>query len=178
MKLTVGVLEENLAVNTTRSDKSGIQCFNLVSGHDDLDITTVVETIELVQKLKHGTLNFTLATRCGLVTLGTDSINLINEDDTGGVLGSDLEELSHESRTIAQVFLDQLATNDTEECSAGLVCNGLCEESLSCTGSTVENDTLWWLDTHLLVQLRVEQGQLDSFADFLNLLFQTTNVGV
>jgi hypothetical protein len=104
--LTVRVLEENLAVDTTRSDKSGIQCVDLVGSHNNLDITAIIETVQLVQKLEHSTLDFTLTTRGGLVTLGTNSINLINEDDTGCMLGGGLEELSYESGAVTQVFLD------------------------------------------------------------------------
>ena len=63
-KLTIGVLEENLAVNTTRTDQGRVECFDLVGGHDDLDISTVVETVQLVEQLQHGSLNLTLTTRC------------------------------------------------------------------------------------------------------------------
>lgn len=91
IKLTVGVLEENLAVNTTRANKGGIKGVDLVGCHDDLDIATVVETVELVEQFEHSALNFTLATRCRLVTLGTDGVNLVNENDRGGVFSGDLQ---------------------------------------------------------------------------------------
>lgn len=61
-QLTVWVLEENLPVNTARTDKSGVKGLNLVSGHDNLDITAVIETVQLVEKLQHGTLDFTFTT--------------------------------------------------------------------------------------------------------------------
>ena len=64
MKLTVGVLEENLSVNTTRTDKGRVERLDLVRGHDDLDIATIIETIQLVQQLQHSSLNLTLTTRC------------------------------------------------------------------------------------------------------------------
>jgi hypothetical protein len=60
--LTIWVLEENLSINTTRSDQGWIQSLDLVSSHDDLDITTVIETIQLVKKFQHGSLNFSLTT--------------------------------------------------------------------------------------------------------------------
>ena len=61
MKLTVGVLEENLSVNTTRTDKGRVERLDLVGGHDDLDVTAVVETVKLVEELEHSALNFALA---------------------------------------------------------------------------------------------------------------------
>jgi hypothetical protein len=42
----------------SRSNQSGIQSIDLVGGHDDLDVTTVIETVQLVEKLQHGSLNF------------------------------------------------------------------------------------------------------------------------
>ena len=92
--LTIGVLEENLSVDTSGTNQRRIQGLDLVGGHDDLDVATIIETIQLVEKLQHGSLDFTFTSRRGLVTLGTDSINLVDKDDARGVLGSDLEDLS------------------------------------------------------------------------------------
>lgn len=64
MKLTVGVLEENLSVNTTRTDKGRVERLDLVGGHDDLDVSTIIETVQLVKQLQHSSLNLTLTTRC------------------------------------------------------------------------------------------------------------------
>ena len=64
MKLTVGVLEENLSVNTTRTDKGRVERLDLVGGHDDLDVSTIIETVQLVKQLQHSSLNLALTTRC------------------------------------------------------------------------------------------------------------------
>lgn len=64
MKLTIGVLEENLSVNTTRTDKGRVERLDLVGGHDDLDVSTIIETVQLVKQLQHSSLNLTLTTRC------------------------------------------------------------------------------------------------------------------
>lgn len=63
ISLTVWILEENLTVNTTGSDQSWVQCFDLVGGHNDLHVTTIIESIQLVQKLQHGSLDFSLTAR-------------------------------------------------------------------------------------------------------------------
>ena len=62
MKLTVGVLEENLSVNTTRTDKGRVERLDLVGGHDDLDVSTIIETVQLVEQLQHSSLNLALTT--------------------------------------------------------------------------------------------------------------------
>ena len=60
-RLTVRVLEENLSINTTRTDQSRVESVDLVGGHDDLDVTAVVETVQLVEQLQHSSLNFALS---------------------------------------------------------------------------------------------------------------------
>ena len=62
MKLTIRVLEENLSVNTTRADQGRVESVDLVGSHDDLDVTAVVETVQLVEQLQHSSLNFALST--------------------------------------------------------------------------------------------------------------------
>lgn len=89
-----------------------------------------------------------------------------------------LEELANETGTVTEVLLDKLTSDYTQEGGRSLVGDCLGEQGLSGTGSTVENDTLGRLDTHLLVELGVQQGQLDRLSDFLDLCLQTTNVGV
>lgn len=93
LSVLVGILKENLAINTARADQSRVERLNLVGGHDDLDVSTVVETIELVQELQHGSLDFTLTTRCRVVTLGTDGIDFVDKHDGRSILGSNLSNM-------------------------------------------------------------------------------------
>jgi hypothetical protein len=60
MKLTIWVLEQDLSVNTSRANQGRIKGLNLVCSHDDLDVAAVIETVQLVEKLQHGALNFHL----------------------------------------------------------------------------------------------------------------------
>ena len=52
-----------------------------VSGRDEsaphLDFAHGIETVELVEQLKHGPLDLTLAAAVRIVTLGSDRINLV-----------------------------------------------------------------------------------------------------
>ena len=95
--------------------------------------------------------------------LRSDSINLVNEDDTWCVLLSHTEELADELGPVSEVLLNQLGADYPEECRRSLVCDGFSEKRLPCSWDTVEDDTLWWLDTHLLVELRMCKWQLDGF---------------
>lgn len=49
------------------------------------------------------------------VPLGSDGIDLIDEDDGRGVLLSHAEQLAHELGAIPQVLLDELGTNHSQE---------------------------------------------------------------
>jgi hypothetical protein len=112
-KRTIGVLEQNLAVDAARSDEGRVERLDFVGGHDDLDVATIVEAVQLVQQLKHGALDLAFAARGRLVPLGADGVDLIDEDNGRRVLGCDLEELAHEPGPVAQVLLDELAADDT-----------------------------------------------------------------
>ena len=93
-QLTIRILKENLSIDTTRANEGRVQRLNLVGSHDDLDVTTVVETVQLVQEFQHSSLNFSLTSRGRFVTLGTNGIDFINEDNRGGILSSCLKQLS------------------------------------------------------------------------------------
>ena len=89
-----------------------------------------------------------------------------------------LEQLSHQPRSVTKILLNKLTANNTQEGSRRLVGNSLGQECLASPRRTVEDDTLGRLDAHLLVHLRMQQGQLDRLSDFLDLLLQATNVRV
>ena len=59
-----GQWELDLPVDTTWSDERRVKGLDLVGGHDDLDVPSGVETIELVEELQHSTLDFAFTTRC------------------------------------------------------------------------------------------------------------------
>lgn len=61
--LDVREREFDLSVDTTRPNESWIKRFDLVCGHDDLDVASSVEAIKLVEEFQHGALDFPLASR-------------------------------------------------------------------------------------------------------------------
>jgi hypothetical protein len=81
LRVLIRVLEQDLSINAAWSDKCRIQRFDLVGCHNDLDIAAVIKAIELIQQLKHGSLNFALAPRCRLVPLRADGVDFINKYD-------------------------------------------------------------------------------------------------
>ena len=106
--LTVRILEQDLAVDTARADEGRVERVDLVRGHDDFDVASIVEPIQLVEQLQHRALDLALTPRSALVPLRADGIDLVDEHDGGRVLRRDLEELPHQPGTITQVLLDEL----------------------------------------------------------------------
>ena len=60
LSLLIWKRELDLAIDTSRPDQRWVQRFHLVGRHDDFDIASGVETIELVEELEHRALNFLL----------------------------------------------------------------------------------------------------------------------
>jgi hypothetical protein len=60
--------ELNLPVDPAGADEGGVETLYAVGGHDDLDVATRVESVELVEQLQHGALDLTLAARVGIVS--------------------------------------------------------------------------------------------------------------
>jgi len=54
--------ELDLTVDTTWSDERWVERFDSVCRHDYFDIAACVETVELVEKFQHCSLNFALST--------------------------------------------------------------------------------------------------------------------
>jgi hypothetical protein len=95
--------------------------------------------------------------------LRSNRIDLIDEDDTRRVLLRHPKQLPHQLGTISEVLLDELGPDDSEEGGGCLVRDGFSEEGLSGSGDTVEDNTFWRADAHLLVELGVGEGEFDGF---------------
>ena len=62
LRLDVREGEFDFAIDTTRSDQSRVERFDLVCGHDDLDVTAGVKAIKLVEEFQHGSLDLAFTT--------------------------------------------------------------------------------------------------------------------
>ena len=159
---TSGVRELNLSVNSAGTNEGRVKRLDFVGGHNNLDITTRVETVKLVEKLEHSTLDLALSSRVGVVPaithsyqphslqaipaehdspLGTDSVDLIDEDDTGRHLLGDPEQLAHKLGSISEVLLDKLGSDNSQERRRCLVRHSLGQQRLSSSGHSVQNNT-------------------------------------
>ncbi|GMT09450.1 hypothetical protein PFISCL1PPCAC_747, partial [Pristionchus fissidentatus] len=176
--LLIGEGEFDLSVDTTRSDQGGVERFDAVSRHQDLDVSSRVESVELIEKLQHSTLNLAFSSRVRIVSLGSYGVNLIDEHDGGRMLLSHTEQLTHHLGSVSEYLLDELGSDNSEEGGRCLIGDCLRKKSLSSAGATVEDDSLGRLDSHFLVVLGMSEGQFDCLLDLLNLLVESSHISV
>ncbi|KAI9921739.1 hypothetical protein PsorP6_000134 [Peronosclerospora sorghi] len=110
-------LSTNLSIDTTRTNESRVKALNCIRRHNNLYVATLIKTIQLVQKLQHGTLNFTSATTARVITLASNRINFVNEHNRRRMIVCYAEHLTDKFWAIAQVLLNQLGANNTQKCS-------------------------------------------------------------
>lgn len=102
-----------------------------------LDSTIARETIQLVQQLQHCPLHFPITTLIAVKPLCSDSIQLVDEDDSRRLLFGKFESVADEFRTITEIHLDKSGTGKFEVASVGLSGTGSGEKGFTRTRGTV-----------------------------------------
>lgn len=146
-----------------------------VSGGHDNDVGAGLHAVHEGEELGNNT---ALDLSVGLLTLGGDGVDLINEDDSRRVLLGLLEGLAKVGFGFTSHLGHDLGTVDQEEESTGLVGDGTSHQGLTGTGRTVHEDTTRGLDTDGLEELGMTERQLDQFTDLSHLLAATTDIVV
>src|SRR5262249_29259312 len=100
--------------------------------------------------------------------VAADGVDLVDEDDAGGVSLSLLEEIAHARCTDADEHLDEVRAGEREEGNAGLAGHRLGEERLARSRRTEQERALRNPPTEALEFLRIAE-ELD---DLLELLFR------
>ena len=83
--LHVGCVHTNLAVKTTRTQQRRVQNIRSVRCRNDDDVRVTVKAVHLNQHLVQGLLTLIITATHADATAATNSINLVDEDDGGGV---------------------------------------------------------------------------------------------
>lgn len=102
LRLLVGQGKLNFAVNTPRANQRGVEGLNAVRRHDNLDVTTAVKPVELVQQLQHRPLNLSLTPGSGVVAFrsySTPCMRNVNRFLWAGRVGWEEKETHSSPRT-------------------------------------------------------------------------------
>ena len=133
----VGNTDVNLTIETTETTKSGIDRVGPVGGGHDDNVAAGLHAVHESQKLGNDTaLDFSV----GLVTLGGDRVDLVNEDDRGRVLLGFLERFSEVGFRFTGHLGHDFGSVDKEEESTSLVGNSSGHKGLSGSGRSVLDD--------------------------------------
>lgn len=134
--------------------------------------------IQMVQKLEHSSLYFSVAWLIIVKSFCSDSINFINEDDCWGFFFGKGKSVSDHFWTVTDVHLYEVWTGKLKEGSFGLSSTSSGHHSLSCTWGSKHEASLWWPNTDVIELFFVSDWQNDGFSEFFNLLIKSTNIGI
>ncbi|KAI6757217.1 hypothetical protein HG531_003042 [Fusarium graminearum] len=171
----VGDTNVDLTIESAESSKSGVDRVGSVGGGHDNDVGTSLHTVHEGKKLRNdSSLDLTVS----LFTLGSDGVNLVDEDNGGRVLLGFLKGLSQVRLRLTSHLRHDLGTVDEEEEGTSLVGNSSGHQSLTSTGRSEKQNTSRRLNTNRLEKLGMSERKLNHLSDLGHLLSASTNIVV
>ena len=157
-----------LPIETSGTKECGIEHIGTVRSGKDDHAAVRSETVHLRQELVQRALALVVTAGHDTFSTGTtDSIYLINEDDSRGFLFGLTEEIPHAACTDADEHLHEIRTAHREERYSGFAGNGFGKQSLTRSRRAYKKRALGDLRT----DLRIFLGALEELHDLLHLLF-------
>ena len=106
--IEVGQRHDDLAVEPAGPEQRRVEDVGPVGRGHDHDALGDVETVHFVQHLVQCLLTLIVPTAEPSATLAPDRVNLVDEDDRGGLLARGLEEVTHAARTDTHEHLHEV----------------------------------------------------------------------
>ena len=163
-------LDRDPAVKTTWAKQRRIQRFRTVGRRQDDDALAAVKPIHFCKQLIQRLLTFIIAAESSAVTLLSDRIDLIDEDDARSLLTRLLEQVTHLGRASADKHLDELTAADGEKRHTGFSGHRLGQQRLARSRRTDQQSALRHLRADLLISFRMIQEVHDLLQRFLRLI--------
>ena len=159
--LLVGNADDDLAVEAAGAAKRLVDRFGPIGGGDDDQILPRLQPVQQAQQLGDEAL-FRLAG--DLAALGSDRIDLVDEDDRRRGLGRMLEQLAKLLLALAIGRAHDLRAGDVEEFGVAFIGDGAREPGLAGAGRAMEQNALGRIDAEALEQFGMAKRQLDHLA--------------
>ncbi len=159
--LAVGAVDDDLAVEAARPQQRRIEDVRPVGGGDEDDVVLHLEAVHLDEQLVQRLLALVVAAAHAGASVAADGVDLVHEDDAGGVLFGLLEEVADAAGADADEHLDEVRSRDREEGDPGLAGDRAGEQRLAGAGRAVEQHALGDPGAQGLELLRVLQELLD-----------------
>ncbi len=157
-------------VEAARTQKRRVQHVLAVGGRDDDDALVRLEPVHLDQKLVQRLLALVVAAADAHATGAAHGVDLVDEDDAGGVFLGLFEHVAHAACAHAHEHLDKVGTRDREERHARLARDGTREQRLTGSGRADQQRAFRNLAAETAELLRVAQEFDDLFKLFLGLV--------
>ena len=172
----VGGVDRDLPVEPAGAQQRRVEDVGAVGRRDEDDVGLDVEAVHLDQQLVEGLLALVVATAQAGATVAADGVDLVDEDDGGGVVLGLLEQVAHAGGADTDEHLDEVRAGDRVERHAGLTGDGAGQQRLAGAGLAVEQDALGDLGADGQELGRLGEELLD-LAQLLDRLVRTGDVG-
>ena len=159
-------LHGHLTVETTGAQQRGVEHVGTVGGRDDDQVRVVVEAVHLHEQLVQGLLAFVMAAAHAGATAASDGVDLVDEDDGGGVLLRLVEQVAHTGGAETHEHLDEVRAGHRVERHARLAGDGARQQRLTGARRAVQQHAARDAGAERLVLGRV----LEEVLDLLDLL--------
>ena len=159
--LAVGPVDHDLAVEAAGPQQRRVEDVGPVGGGDQDDVVLHLEAVHLDEELVQGLLALVVAAAHAGAAVAADGVDLVHEDDAGGVLLRLLEEVADAAGADADEHLDEVGAGDREERHTGLTGDRPREQGLAGAGRPVEQHALRDASAQRLEALRVLEELLD-----------------
>ena len=139
--LEVGPVDEHLAVEAPGPEERRVEDLGPVGRGEDDDARSGVEAVHLDEQLVQGLLALVVPAERDAAALA-DGVELVDEDEAGGLLAGLLEQVADPGRADADEHLHEVGPADPEEGDLGLTGDGPGQERLARPGRADEEDAL------------------------------------
>ena len=142
---TAGVIrtvDGHLTIEATGTQQGRIKNIRTVGGRDDDDSGIALKAIHLCEQLIECLLALVISTAEASTPLTADRIDLVNEDDAGGILLGLLEQIANAARADADEHFDELRARDRKERNSGFTSHSLGQKRLAGAGRTDQQTPL------------------------------------
>ena len=171
--LGVGHGDDDPAVEPPGTEQGGVQDVRPVRGRDQDDPLVRVESVHLDEELVERLLALVVPSAEAGSALAADGVDLVDEDQAGGVLLALVEQVPDPRGADPDEHLHEIRAADREEGDIGFAGDGPGEEGLPGPGSPYEQNALGDASAELLELL----GVLEELDDLIELFFGFLDAG-
>lgn len=133
----------DLPIESARSQQGLIEHVWNVGGRQNNDASVSLEAVHFREQLVDGLFSLIVSHTQSLISLPTDRVKLINENDAGRVLLGLFEHVSYSGGADTDEHLNELRCRDGEEGNACFTCYCLRQKCLTCSWWTNKKGPSW-----------------------------------